>query len=311
MIIRQWPCMPSVLAIATLYQTVSWAASPTGDHVDERITLSEENKLLDIRTPGADLANFPNSAYTLPKGGFYLETAPYSMVGTSSNASWQFNAEYLLRYGLMNNWEIRLYSQGLSLQGKPDSALGFSPLTFDTKIHFWDEQTDWYLPAAGLEMLLQTNLLGSPEFSSGLEPSFSFNFDQNIFWDLALEYNVGAARFQNPDDISEQVWDVTLQWAVQHDITEDVALFINGYHNGASLPRFTRFAEKTTCSSSDPLTGICQVTGLAGNSYTQHVIGWGGIWTPNDNLSVFANLAAGLTSNSPQYVTYAGFAWTP
>ena len=36
---------------------------------------------LDIRAPGSDLANFPNSAFTLPKGGFYLETTPVSYAG--------------------------------------------------------------------------------------------------------------------------------------------------------------------------------------------------------------------------------------
>lgn len=300
----------SILTVLVIAEN-AFPASPTGSGVDEKIDQSEADQLLDIRTPGADLANFPNSAYTLPKGGFYLETAPYSMSGASSNAAWQYNAEYLLRYGLMDNWEIRLYSQGISVQGKPEPAVGFSPLTFDTKIHFWNEVPSWYFPAAGLEMLLQTNLLGSPEFNGGLEPSFSFNFDQSLFWDLALEYNVGAARFQSPDDITEEVWDVTIQWALQKDITEEIALFVNAYHNGASLPRFTRYAEKTSCSVTDPNTGNCQVTGLAGTTYTQHVLGWGGIWTPNDNVSLFANLAAGITGNSPQYVTYAGFAWTP
>ena len=120
---------------------------------------------LDITNPGSDLANFPNSAFTLPAGGFYLEMTPVNLTSSSKRSSPQYNAEYLLRYGLLDDVEIRLYSQGFTVQGNPNQAVGFSPLTFDSKIHFWDEWKEYYLPAAGLEVLLQTDLLGSSAFS--------------------------------------------------------------------------------------------------------------------------------------------------
>ena len=135
---------------------------------------------LDIRAPGSDLANFPNSAFTLPRGGFYLETTPVSYASASSTLASQYNWEYLLRYGLVDWLELRLYSQGFSVQGPPNSAVGFSPLTFDTKIHFWDEWEDYHLPAAGLEVMVQNQLLGSSAFNASTEPSFSLNFDQEL-----------------------------------------------------------------------------------------------------------------------------------
>ncbi len=278
-------------------------------------TKEEIKKPLDIRSPGSDLANFPNSAFTLPQGGFYLESTPGSYATHSSTLASQYNWEYLLRYGLFDWMELRLYSQGFSVQGDPVPATGFSPLTFDTKIHFWDEFEEYRLPAAGLEVLLQTDLLGSSAFRSGTEPAFSMNFDQGLPWELQIEYNLGAARFENPQNTRQSVWDVTFSWAIQREIVEDVAVFLNGYYNAANLPRVGRVSEKWTplcpkASGCRPEEIIKQTTALGGDD-SQHAIGVGGIWTLNDKLSLFTNLAAGATAPTPSFTGFLGFAWTP
>ena len=278
-------------------------------------TKEEIQKPLDIRAPGSDLANFPNSAFTLPRGGFYLETTPVAYASKSTTLAPEYNAEYLIRYGLFNWMELRLYSQGFSVQGQPQPAVGFSPLTFDTKLHFWDELVDHYLPAAGLEVLLQTTLLGSPAFNSGTEPSFSLNFDQGLPWDVQIEYNLGAARFENPQDISAKLWDVTFAWALQKEVMPDVALFLNGYYNAPNLPRIGRLSDHwvTVC----PTAARCRVeemvrqTAILGGKDRQHAIGLGGIWTVSDKISLFTNLAAGTTAPTPSFVGFVGFAWTP
>jgi hypothetical protein len=36
--------------------------------------------------PGPDLANFPNSSFTLKAGGFYVESAPLSFYGSTPDA---------------------------------------------------------------------------------------------------------------------------------------------------------------------------------------------------------------------------------
>lgn len=271
---------------------------------------------LDIRTPGSDLANFPNSAFTLPQGGFYLEMTPLSYSARSKTLAPQYNAEYLLRYGLLDWLELRLYSQGFSVQGNPQPSTGFSPITFDTKIHLWNEIEAYHLPAAGLEVLLQTNMLGSAAFQSGLEPSFSFNFDQVLpWWDLQVEYNLGAARFEDPQDISQSIWDLSFSWAVQKELVTDLSIFLNGYYNAANLPRLGRVSDAwvtvcPTATTCQPEQMVRQSTTLGGSN-TQQALGAGGIWTPNDNLSLFANLAAGLTAPTPAFIGFLGFAWTP
>jgi len=272
-------------------------------------------KPLDIRAPGSDLANFPNSAFTLPQGGFYLESTPVAYTTSSSTLASQYNFEYLLRYGLSDWMELRLYSQGFSVQGEPQPATGFSPLTFDTKLHLWDEFEDYFLPAAGLEVLVQTDLLGSSAFQSGTEPSFSMNFDQGLPWDFQVEYNLGAARFEDPNNTRESVWDFTFSWAIQREVVDDIDVFVNGYYNAANLPRVGRVSEKTVTVC--PQAGACraeeiiqQTTSLGGDE-NQHAIGVGGIWTVNDHLSLFTNLAAGTTLPTPGFTSFLGFAWTP
>ncbi len=282
----------------------------------EEVTKEEITQPLDIRAPGSDLANFPNSAFTLPQGGFYLETVPMAYASSSSTLAAQYNWEYLLRYGLFDWLELRLYSQGLSVQGNPQPATGFSPLTFDTKIHFWDENQDYYLPAAGLEVLVQTNVLGSTAFNSGVEPSFSLNFDQMLpWWDLQIEYNLGAARFEDPQNTSNSVWDFTFAWAIQKELVKDFSVFLNGYYNAANLPRIGRVSDKQvslcpTASTCRPEKLISQTTLLGGND-RQNALGVGSIWTISDNLSLFANFAGGLTRPTPSFISFVGFAWTP
>lgn len=299
---------------ALICVAVSGLVRPEATLAADELTKEEIRKPLDIRAPGSDLANFPNSAFTLPAGGIYLELSPMSYATRSQTLAAQYNFEYLLRYGLFDWMELRLYSQGLSVQGNPQPATGFSPLTFDTKIHFWDEIED-HLPAAGLEVMLQTTLAGSSAFNAGTEPSFSLNFDQALPWGLAIEYNIGAARFEDPDDISRSLWDVTFAWAIQKEVYEDVAVFVNGYYNAANLPRIGRLSDTWVTACPTPAScraeeQVNQTTALGGDN-SQTVIGAGGTWTLNDKLVVFANLAGGLTAPSPSFISFVGLAWTP
>ncbi len=303
-----------VRILAGLWIGLVFSSSVAGSeaHSDE---VEPSSSTLDITNPGSDLANFPNSAYTLPQGGFYLETTPISYTSASKRSSPQYNAEYLLRYGLLDDIEVRLYSQGFTVQGNPNKAVGFSPLTFDTKIHFWDEWEDYYLPAAGLEVLLQTDLLGSPAFNAGLQPAMSLNFDQTLPYEFEIEYNVGAARFQDPQNLDKSVWDATFSWAIQRAMTEDIDLFINGYYNASSLPRNTRHSDKYqhVCPNAGPCRDVEKIRRAIepGANVQMQAVGMGGIWTMDKHTVFFTNLAAGVSTSTPDFTGYVGFAWTP
>jgi len=97
----------------------------------------------DVAFPGPDTANFPDSPFTLPKGRSMIETIPcsYAFPGPDTAASWSW--PFLMRTGLTDDLELRLYSQGPTVvgpaAGKPGYD-GFAPLVFDLKMHLWGER---------------------------------------------------------------------------------------------------------------------------------------------------------------------------
>jgi len=233
-----------------------------------------------IRDPGPDTANYPNGPNTLPRGGVYLELSPVFFTGAISTVQPQsYNAEFLLRMGLTDRFEFRLYSSGYTWQaagiGMAETT-GFSPLVFDTKMHLWEENEDWFIPAAGFEVFVQTPW-GSPAFESGTVPGLMMLFRNTLFWGLVAEYNVGisddttAAGFQ-PVDI--------IQWAISREVTDDVQIFVHGFQNQSALPRLV----------------------------AQTVVGGGCIWFPNDRLSVYGNWGTGTDRSGPASTFQVGLA---
>lgn len=297
--------------------------------------VQEETKPLTIRDPGADMANYPNSAFTLPEGGFYLESTPFSYTArTKGSAPPTETGQILLRYGLVDNIELRFFYTPYEVQNKRSGSVsGSGPMAFDTKIHLWDAWEEYFIPAAGFELTITTPWLASTAFQSPTSPGFSFNFDQDLPFDIAIEYNLGATSFEDPDDLSKNVWQFAAQWAAQRDITEDVAVFFNGYYNRTTLPRVshhhTEFKTETRyrviCTETGAQLGqtACQkiehivsvpyqaLVALEPVTDVPVVLGAGLIWTLNDHVQLFGNTAAGVTQGSPGLQTYVGFAWTP
>lgn len=81
----------------------------------------------DISNPGSDLANFPNSAFTLPQGSAYVEVSGFSYYGRSKGSPEQYNAEFLTRYGVTDNIELRIFSNGPTWTGGKTDTWAFSP----------------------------------------------------------------------------------------------------------------------------------------------------------------------------------------
>ena len=254
---------------------------------DEEIWRSEP----DINNPGADLANFPNSAFTLPQGRAYVEISPFTLYGSATGIPVQYNAEYLLRYGLTDIIELRVFSNGFGWSGGSQPGGWFSPLAFDTKIQLWMEKQDYFIPAAAFEAYYQTEWLGNKVFNSGTQPGFTFNFDQSLPWDIDLEYNLGASRFQ--DVAGNNVWEFGFQWAVQRNFfSEDFALFVHGFYNSTSLPRLPNFDLPFNVSQ-EPI---------------QNAVGGGFYWTANKRVAFYGQVSGGTTRYTPSIISNVGFA---
>jgi hypothetical protein len=245
----------------------------------------------DIANPGPDLANFPNSAFTLPAGRAYVEVSPFTYYGSAQGTPAQYNAEFLLRYGVTDDVEFRIFGNGVSWSGGTAPVWGFAPIAFDTKIQLWTEKPGLYLPAAALEAYLQTQWFGGRAFNGGTQPSITFNFDQSLPFEIDLEYNLGATRVQAAD--GENVWEESFQWALQRDLfDEDFAVFVHGFYNAMTLPRLPN----------------ARVTSAEFGGLKQNAVGLGFIWTVDPRLAIYGQMSGGTTRSTPSTIGMLGFA---
>ena len=207
------------------------------DADEARDDVLERRSKHNVTFPGPDTANFPNSAFTLPKGRAYIETSPVTFFGKSANNSFaaQYNWEFLFRYGLTDDLEFRFFSSGyaVTLSRKPPTS-GFSPMVFDFKYHMWDENLDKHIPAAGVEIYVLTPF-GSNYFAGGTQPSIALLLDHTLPFDILLEHNFGLTGIE--DTFGGAVYEFSYQWALQRQVFKDFAIFTHGFLNSAALPR--------------------------------------------------------------------------
>lgn len=254
-----------------------------------------------IGNPGPDLANWPNSAFTLPEGRAYIEFEPLSYSAqftTGATQPAQYAMDFLLRYGLTDDIELRVFGNGPTWTLGNVQATNFAPLAFDTKIHVFDEREDLFLPAMGIEAYIQTEWLGSTNTNSGTQPSINLNFDQSLPWEIDFEYNLGAVRtLESTNGFNSNVWELSFQWSLQRDFFEkQVAFFIHGYFNAPSLPRVPNPGKQGKYTLSEA------------NSDDQNVVGAGFIWTVNSRLAVWGQNSFGTNSASPSMLSNVGLA---
>lgn len=227
-----------------------------------------------IRNPGPDLANFPNSAFTLPHGRAYVELSPVNLNTPNTGSSGSYSAGYLLRYGVIDNLELRLFSSGYTDVRGDEGTQGLSPQVLDLKWHVLDEDGRRHLPAVGVEFALETEW-ASPALRQGWNPSLSFNFDQELPLGIAFEYNVGFLR-QLGENGSAQ-FPAMLAWAFQRELFGPIDIFVNGYS-------------------------------YLGDGPPSCAVGGGFVWVPWDRLAIFTNTAAGLTAVTPAAYILVGLA---
>lgn len=209
----------------------------------------------DVAKPGPDMGDYPNSAFTLPKGQVYVEMAPFTYQTADANNSTSYNWPFLLRYGLTDDVEFRLVGSGLTAVYDPgDTIVGFSPLILDTKVHLWDDRMSVMLPAASLEVFLQTQW-GSEDFLGGVQPSINLNLDFPFTKKTNVEMTLGYSGVQDAVHVATgsrfipkfnrripiihrenlNVYQFSYQWAIEHQLTPKFQVFVHGYYNGPIL----------------------------------------------------------------------------
>jgi hypothetical protein len=256
--------------------------------------LADATLPISIRNPGPDSANFPNSAYTLERGHIYIENQPLQINGPTDAQAYNYSYGYLLRFGLTDRVEFRLFSNGLTYQsafqgnkstgvGPSPATTGWSPIYIDFKINFWEQRLRSLIPAMGLEVFMPT-LTGSTNLQVGVAPSLNLLFDYNFGDGWNLEWNIGIqpANANAPALGTIFVEQFSGQWSLQKAVTDNLALFTHGYFNGASLPQF------------------------GGNI----VVGAGALYYIGNRWSIWGNYNVGLDKSSGPPFTYnTGFAY--
>jgi len=119
-------------------------------------------------------------------------------------------------------------------KGKQPATTGYSPLAFDFKANFWEENTRYHIPAMGAEIYLQTTF-GSPAFDAGTQPSMNLLFDQSLPFEINFEYNFGIAGVQNGLGLTK--YQFTYQWSFQREVVKDFDIFVQGFYEEVPVVR--------------------------------------------------------------------------
>jgi Putative MetA-pathway of phenol degradation len=230
----------------------------------------------DIDSPGPDTSNFPNSPYTLPQGRLYIETSPVFLSGASKGSAKTYNAEFLVRYGLTDHVELRLFSNGPTFETGHFAANGMAPLAYDMKINLWRENLEYHIPAVGLEAFILTTS-GAKALNQGTQPSINLLFKHTLPFDITLEWNVGMVGDPSPNNKFASI-EPAAAWAFGRDFFERFNVYFQGYFNGPTLPRFA--------------DGI--------------VLGVGVEWKLNKRLAIWSSYNLGVSSDAPTDIFYLG-----
>jgi hypothetical protein len=230
----------------------------------------------DIRDPGPDTANFPNAAFTLPQGRAYVEFSPVFLSGPSQGSPKTYNAEFLLRFGLTDRVELRLFGNGPTFERGQSAGNGFSPLAWDLKMNLWQENRKYHVPAVGLEVFVLT-ASGSKALNQGTQPSINLLFDHTLPFGFTLEWNVGMVGDPSPNNRFSSI-EPAAAWAIQREVFKDFDVFFQGYFNGPTLPRFGDGVE----------------------------LGAGAVWALSRRFSLFGSFNGGVSKAAPTTIFQLG-----
>lgn len=141
-----------------------------------------------IDTEGPD---FTDSPEVVPEGRFQVELSP--TWSRTRNAGTDFSTPTLLRYGVRDDWEVRIAPEGYIREG---SAHGMGDTAIGVKWHASGGKPESFLPAVGWIFQLELPTGAEVVRGHGTRPLLHATFS----WDLPGEWDVGVMPGVEMDD---------------------------------------------------------------------------------------------------------------
>lgn len=194
----------------------------------------------DVSNPGPDTANFPTSPFTLPKGRAYVENFPLAIDLQGNKTPQVYNWPFLIRFGIIDDAELRIGSQGITHISATDEQLatnGFSPIILGTKVHAWGTKDLLWIPSCGIEAYLITTI-ASKNLKIGTQCVFNLLFNHNFPGDFSFEWNVGF--ISRPYCVGKTKRDVcgAISWSLHKELVSWFAIFFQGYYITPKQPLY-------------------------------------------------------------------------
>lgn len=219
-----WPAEVSTTATSDWFDAADPAATAW-------IIRGQDGELArpNVRDPGTDFSDFPNSGEVVPVGEFYLSMGWNYVASRGPQVTDNF-VPFALRFGIVEDVEIRMTGTGITQEDGPNyNETGFSPLSFGFKWHLVDQCEDCYRPGVGLEVDVSTRL-ASDFFDPGrVVPDFSFNFDQPLPENWSLSWNTGVTWQVGDDGGQFAQWN--LPWSLVYAFNDNFELYWHGLLN--------------------------------------------------------------------------------
>ena len=209
-------------------------------------TVALQNQLrrrmkVDIRDPDPDTANFPNGAYTLPKGRVYIENSPVGFYGRSSasRSPVQLGIPVSLRHDRQprvphllqrpdrdqgqerDGRRSRLWpSTSRSTSGKRTPSTGCPP---------WGSSSTSRPRSA------------RPHSTAALSHRSICSSTTRCLWGSAMSTTSASQGAQGI--LGENVYQFSYQWSLQRQVVQDFDVFWQGFYNATALPRVRQFTQ--------------------------------------------------------------------
>jgi hypothetical protein len=217
----------------------------------------------------ADRPDQTETPAIVPRGMFQIETGFTYEKSNSSTNSYALPS-VLWKYGVNDNFELRLITEYVLERASFSETSGFSPVLIGCKIKISEEKG--ILPKTSFIGHVALPNLASTKYKTDFyAPQFRFTMQHSLSEKLSLSYNLGS------------------EW--------------NGF---TAEPTFI-YTLSTGYSFSETLGGYLEFFGFAPqNNKAEHNFDGGLTYLISNNFMVDLSAGAGITNNAPDYYVSAG-----